>query len=116
LEERQRQSEWNSELREETTISKEHSQHQEETEQGLGNEENYANLTNRSFNDQQYSRLHIYANSSLNTGADASANAEYANQGIVELTKLAAVACRGEREPCNSPGHPPWGASKGQFS
>lgn len=65
--ERQRQSELNLE---ETTIAKEHSQHQSSTDQRLDNEGNYAELMNRSFSDQQYSSLHIYANSSFNTSAN----------------------------------------------
>ena len=43
----------------------------------------------RSFNDQQYSRLHIYANESVNACANTSSNAEYANRGVIELTQLA---------------------------
>lgn len=84
LAERQHRSDLNSELREERTISKDHSEHSGRTDQGLGNEGTYANLMHKSFDDQQYSRLHIYANSSVNTSANAnaSANAEYANMPL----------------------------------
>lgn len=84
LAERQDQSDLNCELREEKTISKKDSQHRWATDQGLANEVTYANLMHKSFDDQQYSRLHIYSNSSVNTtaNANASANAEYANMPL----------------------------------
>ena len=84
--ERQRQSDLNSE---ETTTSNDHSQLHGTNDQGLGNEGIYADLTDRSFNDQQYSRLHIYAKPNVK----ASANAEYANRGFIELTQLAEDYC-----------------------
>ena len=59
--ERQRQLDLNSELREEATASKDHSQLHGTNDQGSGNEGNYADLTDRSLNDQQYSCLHMYA-------------------------------------------------------
>ena len=66
--ERQCQVDLNSEER---TISKEHSQHRGTTDHGLGNEGNYTDLMDRSFNDLQYSRLHIYANSSVKASVNA---------------------------------------------
>ena len=77
--ERQRQSELSLA---DTTIA-----NQESADQSLDNQGNdmYADLMDRSFSDQHYSRLHIYANASVNT----SVSAEYANQGFIESMQLA---------------------------
>jgi len=85
LAERQRQSVLN---RDETTIAIEHFQYQVAAEQSFGQELNYAHLMDRSFNDQQYSRLHIYANDDSIERANANTNAEYANREFVELMQL----------------------------
>ena len=77
--ETQRQSELISNSREEKIIPKEHPQHHGTTDQGFANEGHYADLMDRSFNDRQYSRLHIYANSSVKASDNTSASAEYVN-------------------------------------
>jgi len=88
--ERQRQSELTNELREETTIQEEQFQLHRTTDQSFGNEGNYADLMDRSFDDQQYSRLHIYADSSVKANANTSASAEYVNWELfIESMQLA---------------------------